>query len=273
MNDIINIDGLEIFANHGVLKEENSLGQKFYISIKMILDLEKAGKSDDLLNTINYAEVCDFTNKFVKENTYKLIETVAEKLAEKLLERYELIKEITISVKKPWAPIGYPIDCVSVEITRGWHQVYLSIGSNMGDKKENLDYAVRRLNELTCVKKLVVSDYITTKPYGVTEQDDFMNAAIGMMTTLSPYELLDCLHEIENERGRERKVHWGPRTLDLDILLYDDIINEDKNLIIPHIDMTNRQFVLEPLAKIAPYAIHPIKRMTVAEMLYAIQQS
>ena len=106
-----------------------------------------------------------------------------------------------------------------------------------------------------------------TKPYGGVEQDDFVNGAIALKTLLSPQELLEKLHEIEQHANRERIIHWGPRTLDLDIIFYDKLVYEDENLIIPHIDMQNRDFVLAPMNQIAPYLRHPVLNQTISQLL------
>lgn len=106
-----------------------------------------------------------------------------------------------------------------------------------------------------------------TEPYGGVEQDDFLNGAIEAETFLSPDALLHKLHAIEQEAGRERKIHWGPRTLDLDILLYDHEIIDTEKLTIPHIDMQNRQFVLEPLSQLAPAYMHPVLHKTISQLL------
>ena len=108
---------------------------------------------------------------------------------------------------------------------------------------------------------------MTTEPYGGVEQDDFLNACLLLKTLLSPEELLERLHEIEKGAHRERIVRWGPRTLDLDILLYDDLVMENEDLIIPHIEIHLREFVLKPLSEIAPNIRHPIYKKTVAQML------
>ena len=100
--------------------------------------------------------------------------------------------------------------------------------------------------------------------------DDFLNACLSLDTLLSPSELLEKLHEIEQAAHRERLIHWGPRTLDLDILLYDDEILETEDLIIPHVEMHKREFVLKPLSEIAPYKRHPVYQKTVAELLEAL---
>ena len=106
-----------------------------------------------------------------------------------------------------------------------------------------------------------------TLPYGVVEQDNFVNGIFEIRTLLAPEELLQELHRIEQMEGRERKLHWGPRTLDLDIIFYDDLIYSSEDLVIPHIDMENRYFVLKPLSELAPNFRHPITHKTVAQML------
>ena len=117
------------------------------------------------------------------------------------------------------------------------------------------------------------SKLLYTKPYGGVKQEDFLNGAIELETLLTPYELLDFLHELEKEAGRERKIHWGPRTLDLDILFYEDFVSDDPKLTIPHPDMENRLFVLEPLMELCPYYINPINQKSVKQMLKELQVS
>lgn len=264
--DKIQIKNLEIFANHGVFPEETRLGQKFLVSLTMYLNTRIAGKTDALEKSINYGEVSSFITDYTKEHPCKLIEAAAEKLAEELLLRYPLLEGITLELKKPWAPVGLPLETVSVEITRFWHRAYLGLGSNLGDKKGYLDQAVKALDEIRGCYVEKVSSYLVTKPYGGVEQDDFLNACLILKTFLSPQELLDRMHEIEQAAHRTREIHWGPRTLDLDILLYDDEIMETEDLIIPHIEMHLREFVLKPLAEIAPYKRHPIYQKTIAQL-------
>lgn len=265
--DKIKIQDLEVFAKHGVFKEETVLGQKFLVSAVLHTDTRRAGNSDDIHNSTNYGEVCHFITAFMQEKTYKLIETVAEQLAKGLMLKFPLVRGVTLEIKKPWAPIGLSVDYVSVEIERSWHQVYLSIGSNMGEKEKQLDFAVRELKQLETVRNVKVSDYIQTEPYGGVEQDVFLNGAVALETMLSPEELLEKLHEIEAKAGRERLIHWGPRTLDLDIVFYDDLVMDTEDLVIPHIDMQNRDFVLRPLAQLCPGKVHPVLRQTVKQML------
>ena len=106
----------------------------------------------------------------------------------------------------------------------------------------------------------------------MTDQDDFLNGCLELETLLTPRELLRELNRIEAEAGRERTVHWGPRTLDLDIIFYDDEVIREKDLCIPHVDMHNRQFVLEPLSQIVPYMRHPVYGKTVVEMYESVKE-
>lgn len=264
--DQIIIENLKIFAHHGVYREENEKGQNFYVNAVLETDTMRAGTLDDLDLSTNYGEVCRFLDGFVKGHTYKLIETVAERTAEAVLLHFPMVRKITLEVRKPEAPVPLPFESISVRITRGWHRVYLSCGSNMGDRKKHLEAAAEALRTDGKCRLLRVSDWIETKPYGGVEQDDFLNGAMELETLYTPQMLLEKLHEIEYAHGRERKIHWGPRTLDLDILLYEGCVMNTEELTIPHIDMHNRRFVLEPLVKIAPYAEHPVWHKSVRQM-------
>src|SRR5574344_1854113 len=110
--DKINIVDLEVFSKHGVMKEENILGQKFLVSAEIYVDSRKAGKEDDLNYSVNYAQICHMIKHIMDENTFKLIETAAEKISETLLINFSKIIKLKIEVKKPWAPILLPLDYV-----------------------------------------------------------------------------------------------------------------------------------------------------------------
>ena len=264
--DQIRIENLEVYAHHGVLKEENTLGQKFLVSLVLYADITEAGRSDDLSFSVNYADVAHFVERQMKERDYKLIEAAAEHLAEEILLQFPQTHRVCVEIKKPWAPILLPLDHVSVQIERGWTKVYLSVGSNMGDKKENITKAVMALREDSRIRKVMESPLLQTKPYGYTEQDDFLNGAIGLETLYQPEELLSRLHEIEAAGHRERKIRWGPRTIDLDILLYGDALIQTEELVVPHKEMHLRDFVLEPMVQIAPWIVHPVFHKTVYEL-------
>lgn len=264
--DKIKIYNLEVYANHGVFPEETALGQKFLISATLYTDLRSAGKEDDLTKSIHYGEVCTLITAYMKNHTFKLIESVTEHLAEELLLTYNGLKKVVLEVKKPWAPIGLPLETVSIEIERQWHTAYVALGSNMGDKNRYLKEAVEKLKKDRHCRVAQVSDFICTKPYGYLEQEEFLNGCVELLTLYSPFELLDKLHELEREAERVREIHWGPRTLDLDLIFYDEEIISSENLCVPHVDMHNRGFVLEPLKQIAPYWRHPVFGKTVEQL-------
>ena len=270
--DEIRISNLEVFGHHGVYAEENTLGQKFLVSARLFTNTRKAGKSDALEDSIDYGDVCHTIKKIMEEQNYKLLETVAETVADRLLRSYPMLEGIQLEIKKPWAPIMLPIDTVSVVIERSWHRVYFSIGSNMGDKKAHLDYCVERFKQHPDYRKVQVSSYIETEPYGYKDQEDFLNACISCETLLTPEEVLEQIHQIEQERNRTREIHWGPRTLDIDILFYDHVIIDEEGLIIPHPEIPLRLFVLEPLAELAPGVRHPISGKTATQMLAELKQ-
>lgn len=265
--DQIEIEDLEVFANHGVFPEENTLGQKVLISAVLYTETRRAGRTDDLTDSIHYGRVSAFIESYLRNNTFRLLERAAESLAEELLLTVPGLFGIRLKIKKPWAPIGLPLKTVSVEIERKWHTAYIALGSNMGDRTKYLTDAVEALGGIRGCTVKKVSGFLETPPYGVADQDDFLNGCLELETLLYPEELLEQLHRIEKDAGRERKKRWGPRTLDLDIIFYDDLVCQSKDLCIPHVDMHRRKFVLEPLCEIAPYKRHPVYGKTVAEML------
>ncbi|MCR5469077.1 MAG: 2-amino-4-hydroxy-6-hydroxymethyldihydropteridine diphosphokinase [Lachnospiraceae bacterium] len=264
--DMIKIEGIEVFANHGVFPEENKLGQKFVLSLELHMDTRMAGLTDELEYSVHYGKVAEFSSDFLQKNTYNLIEAAAEHLAQAILLKFQMVREVRVQLFKPWAPIGLPMKSVSVDITRKWHIAYISIGSNIGNKEKYLYEGIKAIDKLDTCKVTMTSKFRETEPYGKTDQDKFLNGALEVETLLSPDELLDNLHDVEQKAGRKRKEHWGPRTLDLDILMYDDKIIQTPDLVIPHMDMLNRKFVLEPMAEIAPYVVHPLERKNMLQL-------
>ena len=162
--DEIRIENLEIFANHGVFPEETKLGQKFMVSCVLYMDTRKAGVSDSLEDSVDYGSVCHMIKKEMEENTFKLIEAVAEHLAKKILTFDEKIQKTEVEIKKPWAPVGLPLDTVSVKITRKWHEAYVALGSNLGDKENYLKNAIEGIGKTEGCRIEKVSSLITTEP-------------------------------------------------------------------------------------------------------------
>ena len=268
--DEIRIDNLEVFAYHGVRRDEKENGQTFYVNAVLYTDIRPAGREDDVSLSTNYSEICHFITNWMQDTLYDLIETVAETLAEQILLNFGAIQGIVLEIRKPHAPVGLPFESVSVRIERSWHQVYLSVGSNLGDREAFIKQGIDQLEEHLLIQVQKVADTVETEGYGFTDQPKFLNTAVKARTLLTPRELLDQLKLIEDSAGRTREVRWGPRTLDLDIVFYDKLIYEDDRLILPHVDMENRYFVLKPLSQLAPNFRHPILGKTVTQMLEAL---
>ena len=142
---------------------------------------------------------------------------------------------------------------------------YIALGSNLGDKEKNLRRALLLLTQQG-VEVVRVSSFISTEPYGVTDQPQFLNAVACVRTSLAPLALLDVLLATELAMGRVRLRHWGERNIDLDLLLYEDVVLDLPRLHLPHPDMQNRDFVLLPLAEIAPELKHPTLQKTIYEL-------
>ncbi len=270
MDEII-IENLQVYAHHGVYQEENDNGQNFYVNAVLYTNTAKAGKDDNLELTTDYGKVCRFIHKLISENVYKLIETVAEKTAEAVLKEFPLVEGITLEIRKPEAPIGLEFQSVSVKITRVWHMACLALGSNIGDKQKYIEDAIDAIAQDEKCRLVKTSDLVCSTAYGEVEQEEFLNGAVMVKTLYTPEELLKKLHVIEQGAGRKRDIHWGPRTLDLDIIFYDDLIMHTDDLIIPHVDMQNRDFVLKPLSQLIPYVIHPVFGKTVMQLYEELQ--
>lgn len=142
---------------------------------------------------------------------------------------------------------------------------YIALGSNLGDKEKNLRRALLLLTQQG-VEVVRVSSFLSTEPYGVTDQPQFLNAVACVRTSLAPLALLDVLLATELAMGRVRLRHWGERNIDLDLLLYEDVVLDMPRLRLPHPDMQNRDFVLLPLAEIAPELKHPTLQKTIWEL-------
>lgn len=270
--DKIYINNLEFIGFHGVFPEEKKLGQKFLVSLELTVDTREAGKTGNLTKSVHYGLVAQDVEKLFLEKSIDLIETCAENIAEMVLKKYELVKEVKVTVKKPWAPLQMHFENVAVEITRKWHRIYLSLGSNIGDKRKNLLEAIRKIGELENTEVVKSSTILETEPFGYLEQDNFLNACLEIKTLMTAQEFLKEILQIELDMGRVREIKWGPRIIDIDILFYDKEIIEEDNLAVPHPWICEREFVLGPLSEIAPNYIHPLEKKTITMLARKLKE-
>jgi len=149
---------------------------------------------------------------------------------------------------------------------------YIGLGSNLNDRTKNLNEAINMIEEASEIKILKRSRVYQTEPVGPKDQPDFLNMALEIETALSSLDLIDFLQGVERKMGRQRKKKWGPRNIDLDLLLYGDQVKNMAKLTLPHPRMHLRKFVLMPLAEIAKDRVHPTLKKTVAKLLEDLKE-
>ncbi len=264
--DTILIKDLEVYAYHGVFPEEQTLGQKFYLSFALSLDLSNAAAADDLNHTVDYGAFSQKACDRFRSTRFRLLETAAEDLCQYLLDSEPCLKSLRLTVKKPDAPIPLPLSYAGISMERGWHDAYVGLGTNLGNREKNIADALKALGEIKGIRLEKTSSLYETAPWGKTDQPDFLNGACFLRTTLEPEPLLQKLLEIENTLGRLRREKWGPRIIDLDLLFYDRLVYHSETLTLPHPLLHRRNFVLAPLRELIPHYIHPVLRRSVDEL-------
>lgn len=262
----ISIKNLKISACHGCFDSEKTMPQPFIFDCIMQYDFEKAADNDSLEDTLDYGAVMQTIVDFATQNTFNLIETLCYRTAGLIMQKYP-VQKLTLTVRKPDAPVALDFDAVGVTVELERTKVVLSLGSNMGEKEQTLDFAIKRLSDNPAIRVIKTSSYLENPPYGGVAKNTFVNCATEIETYLSPEKLLEYIHLIEGEAKRERKVRWGDRTLDIDIVFYGNRIIDTEKLVIPHPDYENRDFVLVPLNEICPDKVCPLHRKRVKDML------
>lgn len=262
----INIKGVKVSACHGVLESEKLTPQPFVFDVAIDCDITPAAVSDDVNKTVNYATVCTVITDYCKKNCFNLIERLAYGAATEIINAFEIITAVEVTVHKPHAPIPHPFGDVSVTARVERNSVVLSLGSSQGDKEAALKFAIDRLSQTQGVKVLKVSSFIQTQPYGGVAKNTFLNCAVLVSCILTPDRLLEVIHGIERDGGRVRTERWGDRTLDIDIVFFGNKIIEKEGLCVPHPDYKNRDFVLTPLKEIVPDFVCPLTHKRVSDM-------
>jgi dihydroneopterin aldolase / 2-amino-4-hydroxy-6-hydroxymethyldihydropteridine diphosphokinase len=258
--DRIKLTGIRAVGTIGVLPEEQSRAQPFEVDLVIEFDARLAGEKDDLDASVNYAVPIEIVQRIITEEQHLLLERVATRICEDVLA-LRGVDAVDVVVKKLRPPV--PQDIVStavrlrrrrpdlVRFERPLSTAYVALGSNLGDREENLRFAVEHLPGLRTLSGLYETDPVG----GPDDQGPYLNMVAEVETRLDPFALLSACRRIEAGAGRERKVRWGPRTLDLDVLLYDDVRIDSAELTVPHPRMWERRFVLAPLAEIAPHRV------------------
>jgi len=153
------------------------------------------------------------------------------------------------------------------------YNALIGIGSNLGNPAENCEEAIRLLNAAPEVEVVARSCLYESEPVGKTDQNWFINATVSIKTSLTPEALLETILKIEKVFGRERREKWGPRIIDLDLLVYEDRVINSNNLTLPHPEMTKRRFVLLPLSEFAGDYFHPVENKTIHDLLKELPES
>lgn len=247
----ITIKNLEFYGYHGYYEFEREHGQRFNVDVELFGDFTKGEKSDKIEDVVNYVEVYELVKNYMEGESFFFLEKLGKTIGDEIIKSQEKINLVTIEIKKPEIPVPCVCDYFSVKMESTREVIsYISLGSNMGDKRKNIESAINQLKNRKNIEVLEVSSLYETPPWGLEDQDSFYNAVVKIKTNLKPLELLGGLQEIENNLFRERVIRWGPRTIDLDILLYGDESINNSRVVIPHENLVNRGFVLVPLLEL-----------------------
>lgn len=249
--DKITLSKMEFEGHTGCFDFEKVNGQKFIVSADLFVDRIKGCYTDELSDTIDYAEIYELTGKIVTGDDGNLIERLAQKISDAILEADKRIAKVRVTVSKPEAPVEGVFETMEITIERCRKEfVVLSIGSNIGDREENILAAEKALEALPGVSGFVRASIYETEPVGYEDQPYFLNTCVGFYTDIEPYDLLGKIHSIEHSLHRTREIHWGPRTIDIDIIFYGDRAIMSQDLTIPHPRWNQRSFVTIPLSDI-----------------------
>jgi len=255
--DRIEIHGLRVMALVGVLPHEREAAQPLQIDLSLGVDLHDAGLSDDLGDTANYGAVSEAVATVVRESKDLLLERLAARVTEVALG-FDRVQQVTATITKLRPPIPQDVASTAITVTRdrhdaglgvaGPHTAIVALGSNLGDRRDFLRFAVDQLGDVTATSQV----WETAPVGGPDGQGAYLNMVVAVSTHLDPYAFMRLGQRIEAAALRQRLVRWGPRTLDVDLLFHDDARISSPELTLPHPRFAERRFVLAPLAEVAP---------------------
>jgi dihydroneopterin aldolase/2-amino-4-hydroxy-6-hydroxymethyldihydropteridine diphosphokinase len=260
--DRIEINGLTVTTVVGALPHEREIAQPLRVDLALLVDLHDAGRSDELADTVHYGEVTDRVAAVVRENKDVLLERLADRIAE-VAVGFDRVEAVELTVTKLRPPIAEHVDTTAVHIRRtradydvsprSSHRAIVALGSNLGDREGYLAFALDRLGDIVARSQVFETDPVG----GPDAQGAYLNMVAIVDTSLDPFAFVRRCQRIEAEALRQRTVRWGPRTLDVDVLFYDDVEIHSPELTIPHPRFAERRFVLAPLAEVAPERCPP----------------
>lgn len=260
--DRIEINGLVLTTLVGALPHERESAQPIRVDLSIHTDLHDAGTTDDLDDTVDYGSVVLRVSDTVREAKDVLLERLADRVAETVLA-FVRADAVDVTMTKLRPPIPAPVDTTSVRIHRDRsaidraapveHDAVVALGSNLGDRVGYLRDAMTQLGEVTAASQV----FETAPIGGPAGQGPFLNMVVRTKTTLDPFAFLRRCLRIEANALRQRVQHWGPRTLDVDVLFFDDVSIDSPELTVPHPRHAERRFVLAPLAEVAPERCPP----------------
>jgi dihydroneopterin aldolase / 2-amino-4-hydroxy-6-hydroxymethyldihydropteridine diphosphokinase len=255
--DRIELTAIRAVGIIGVLTEERRRPQPFEVDLVIEFDLSEAGRSDDLQHTLNYGPPLEMVQRIICEEGHELLERVATRILEEILVDPRVHgAEVVVRKLRPPVPVDVATTAVRLyrtrdqidQVRRAPTRAYLALGSNVGDRRQNLIDAIRATADVTRVSHC----YETEAIGGPEGQTPHLNVVIEIDTRLDPFALLAHCQRLERAAGRVRTVRNGPRTLDADVLLYGDYRLHSEELTVPHPRMHERRFVLTPLHDLAP---------------------
>jgi dihydroneopterin aldolase/2-amino-4-hydroxy-6-hydroxymethyldihydropteridine diphosphokinase len=253
--DHIYVNGLRLMALVGVLPHEREAEQPVQVDIDLEVDLAEAGLTDNLVDTANYGAIAEAVSEVVRMSSDVLLERLVARIAERCLQ-FDHVEVADVRLTKLRPPIAENLDSTAVRIVRSRvdmkiparHRAIVALGSNLGDRVAYLRFGLERLSNVVAQSQVFETDPVG----GPDNQGPYLNMVAVIDTDLDPYAMLRRLLQIEAEAHRVRIERWGPRTLDLDLLFYDDVTINSEELIVPHPRFAERRFVLEPLSEVAP---------------------
>ncbi len=255
MEDTIILDSLEVECIIGIFEWERKIKQSVLIDLELHCDMSMAAISDDIKDTVNYKKIAKDIIALVEPSSYQLIEKMADEVAKVCLS-HAGVKNATVTISKPGAIRGSKN--ISVRITRPYtsHVVYLGVGGNI-DPEKNIKEGFKLLRERFDI--LDVSSTYRSPAWGVKEkQPDYLNLAVKARTDKDLFAVRSELRWIEELMGRKRTLDkLSPRTLDIDLLIYDDFVTKDEGGTLPHPQLLTQQFVYFPMSDIAQDMIVP----------------